>query len=272
MLKLSYPVTTLSVLLLLAVPPGICGDESPDKKSDGAGAGVYGAGREKPVPEKYGVVEAEKPAETGTGVYGSGREVHVPSGPEYQKDAGEYLYNALKEAEASGPDDTRIPSVLRDMAKVFIARKEYAKAEAPLKRVIKFYETNMNPDHPDVADSLRSLADVYIKEGKYSQAGPLLKRGLAIYKKWSRKDYPYMDKYLANINNSLGILYLKEKKYSEAEPHFKEALKLREMVLGRDDREVGNTLKSYAELLSLTGRKKEADQMDKRAESIFSIP
>ena len=90
---------------------------------------------------------------------------------------------AIEEAEKFGPTDPRLALSLNNLAMVYCAQSEYAKAEPLYKRSLAIDEKALGPDHPSVARDLNNLAELYRTQGDYAKAEPLYKRSLAIREK-----------------------------------------------------------------------------------------
>ena len=89
----------------------------------------------------------------------------------------------LKQAESFGPQDTRLPRRLDNLAKLYLVEGRYAEAYPLYKRSLAIREKELDGRHPDVAKSVHDLAEIYRAQRKYAEAEPLYKRSLAIYEK-----------------------------------------------------------------------------------------
>lgn len=184
------------------------------------------------------------------------------------KQAEIYLKTTIKIAERFPAGDTRLPSTLNDLARVYIAEKKYSLAEPLYRRSLLFYEKYVGPDTVDTASSMNRLAEVYRLQGKYAEAEPLYMKALSIHEKTPVGN----NAALGTVLNNLGLTYLEQKKYAEAELLLKRALDKRQAALGSESILVAETLQNYAELLMETDRKKEAKKMLSRAREILSQP
>ena len=68
--------------------------------------------------------------------------------------------------------------------------------------------------------------------------------------------------------NNLALLHHVQGQYAEAEPLYQRSLAIREKVLGAEHPDVATILDNYAELLRVTGRSDEAEEMAARAKAI----
>jgi len=89
----------------------------------------------------------------------------------------------LKQAESFGPQDTRLPRRLDNLAKLYLVEGRYAEAYPLYKRSLAIREKELGGRHPDVAKSVHNVAEIYRAQRKYAEAEPLYKRSLAIYEK-----------------------------------------------------------------------------------------
>ena len=71
--------------------------------------------------------------------------------------------------------------------------------------------------------------------------------------------------------NNLGRLYFAQGRYKESEPLFLRALRIDKRVLGPIHPNVATLLDNLAVIYANTGRKSDADKMEKRATEIRSI-
>ena len=96
-------------------------------------------------------------------------------------EAEQHLVTALKDAEAFGTDDPRLPESLQTLAALYYAQGRDAEAEPLYQRaLVILMEKRLGPDHPDLARGLNNLAGVYRTQSRYAEAEPLYKRSLAI--------------------------------------------------------------------------------------------
>ena len=62
---------------------------------------------------------------------------------------------------------------LNNLADIYRAVGDYAKAEPLLKEALEIYRKVLGPEHPDVAVSVNNLAFLYQQIGEYAKAEPL---------------------------------------------------------------------------------------------------
>ncbi len=82
-----------------------------------------------------------------------------------------------------GPEHPELVRSLNDLAGLYLAQGDYARAEPLYARALGIREKALGPEHPEVARSLQNLAFLYQAKGDYARAEPLLTRARAIRKK-----------------------------------------------------------------------------------------
>ena len=94
--------------------------------------------------------------------------------------AEQTLRLALQEAEQFGPTDTRVATVLNNLASLCHNQRKLAEAETLYLRALAIRSEAYGPDHRMVAQSLNNLASLYRELGKHQEAEGFLLRALAI--------------------------------------------------------------------------------------------
>ena len=70
---------------------------------------------------------------------------------------------------------------LNNLAELYGAQGQYAKAEPLYHRALAIWEKALGPEQPNVALNLNNLGALYRQQGQSAEAEPLLKRSLAIW-------------------------------------------------------------------------------------------
>jgi tetratricopeptide (TPR) repeat protein len=222
-------------------------------------------------------------------------------------DAGKALQRRLEITErAYGLNNLKVARVLDNLAIVYIAQENYAKAEPFAKRTLDIREKLLPPEHVDLAESLNRLAKCYYYLGEYDRAEPLYLRVISLSQKfqgqssldlaWYTKNYALLlyaqnknaqaeslfqkaqemfaqekrDRDAAFSFYELAEFYRRQKKYDEAEVWFNKAIPLIDKVPDQDPYEFATILERYASLLRDTGRKTEAIPIEERAKLLKS--
>ena len=79
-------------------------------------------------------------------------------------------------------------SSLNNLAALYQAMGDYAKAEPLYQEALRIRQKVLGPEHPDTATSLNNLAELYQEMGEYAKAEPLYQEALRIREKasWAR--------------------------------------------------------------------------------------
>ena len=105
-------------------------------------------------------------------------------------EAEPFLVAAVEEAEAFGPQDSRLAESLNSLAELYRLQGNYAEAEPLYQRSLTIAEQALGPDHPNVGTSLNNLAALYSDQGNYAEAEPLYQRSLTIREQALGPDHP----------------------------------------------------------------------------------
>ncbi len=208
--------------------------------------------------------------------------------------------------KALGPDRAEVAASLNNLALLFYAKRQYAKAEPLMVRALAIHEKLVGPTHALVAGDLYNLAEVYRAQGQSANAEPALVRAVAIFEKELGPEHPDLASSLNNLAlvyraqgqyakaetlmvrvlaigekafgpdhpevatslNNLGLLYRDQGQYSKAEPILMRALAIREKALGPDHPDVGGSLNNLAFVYSDQGQYAKAEPLLVRAVAI----
>ncbi|HSF23784.1 MAG TPA: CHAT domain-containing protein, partial [Blastocatellia bacterium] len=153
---------------------------------------------------------------------------------------------------------------VNNLAGIYYARGDYAKAEPLYQRALAIYEKALGPNHMLVATALNNLATVYKDKGDYAKAEPLFQRVLVINEKALGPDHAGVGTSL----NNLALLYYVKGDYAKAEPLYQRALAIREKELGPDHANVASSLNNLAVLYNTRGDYAKAEPLFQRALAI----
>src|SRR5208282_309943 len=98
-----------------------------------------------------------------------------------------------------GPDHRDTATSLNNLAGLYWAMGEYAKAEPLYQETLQIRQKVLGPDHPDTANSLDNLAGLYQDMGEYAKAEPLYQEAVRIWEKVLGPDHPDTAKSLNNL-------------------------------------------------------------------------
>jgi tetratricopeptide (TPR) repeat protein len=124
--------------------------------------------------------------------------------------------------------------------------------QAALKKANSFGETD-----PRLCVTLESLAEVLFKQTKYTEAEKHCVAVLKIYEKMLGNSHPDV----GVVANNLAMLYHAQRNYQAAEQYYKQALPIRSKALGGEHPLVLNLIFNYTHLLTVTGRRAEAEKL-----------
>jgi len=174
--------------------------------------------------------------------------------------------------------------ILDKSAAIFLANRQFSKAEQLYKRLIQIRESDSRaPEHPrgnedftkflgqaltgaksKVADVYDELGRVYFVQGRFGEAADVYSKSLGILESEFGGNQPPVARGLSN----LATAYAAQSLYDRAQPLFLRAIEILERSNALEKAEGATTLENYALLLRKTGRNDEAAVMIKRAKDI----
>ena len=149
-------------------------------------------------------------------------------------EAEQLFERALETAERFPPGDARLGKSLNNLAAVYYAEKDYARAEPLMRRSLNVLKEALGPESADVAQIMKNLAALYFLQGDTAAAEPLLKQSLSILEKVHGPNHAYV----ATVLSNLAGLYQAQDRYSDAEPLLSRSLEIWETLLGTDHPDV----------------------------------
>jgi CHAT domain-containing protein len=177
------------------------------------------------------------------------------------KEAAEVYEQAVAKARSAfGATDPSTATLMNNLAALYAAMGQYAKAEPLYRRCLEIFEAKLGKDHPDVAQSLNNLAALYDDMGQYAKAEPLYRRSLKIREAKLGKDHPDV----AGSLNNLAALYQDMGVYAKAEPLYRRCLEIFEAKLGKDHPDVASSLNNLADLYDDMGQYARAEPLYRR--------
>src|SRR5262249_37175494 len=124
---------------------------------------------------------------------------------------------------------------LNNLALLYGAQRQYARAEPLYRRALAIAEKSVGPDHPAVAATLNNLAELYRDNGQYAEAEPLYRRALATAEKTLGPDHADV----AAIVDGMAALYRQLGRMTEAELLAIRAPRIRAIKRGKHWRPLG---------------------------------
>ena len=182
---------------------------------------------------------------------------------EYEKASVCYNKALTIREHALGQSDTALIESFYNLATLSEVKENYNEAAQLYKRAKKL----LNPQIRTHSSHFRAiqgyLAAIYYQRGSGSTQEEL-QRGILAY----RTIYGQNHIYLGATQHNLANFYLNEKNYKKSETSFKRAMGSIRHNAGSEHPYFAVVLEDYAELLRLTNREPQADQVGKQADSI----
>ncbi|HLE62952.1 MAG TPA: CHAT domain-containing tetratricopeptide repeat protein [Pyrinomonadaceae bacterium] len=170
----------------------------------------------------------------------------------------------------NAPDDPlylKIGYTLNCLARIYVDRGDYARAESAGKRILTIWEKAYGPESRMVATALADLADAYRIRGDYIQAESLLVRALPIADKAARENQPDANITLELAFGALATLYIDKGDYGRAEA----LLECQQAILeklGPDYPFLSEFLDTLATVSQFKGNFEKAERLSMRALAI----
>jgi len=159
-------------------------------------------------------------------------------------EARQWLESARRQFETQGIEGDTYAAVLNNLAELYRAQGDYAKAEPLYLRDLEITEKALGDSHPSVATTLNNLAELYRTQGDYAKAEPLYTRSLRIRESALGNEHPDVGQSL----NNLAGLYYSQGDYAKAEPLYLRDLEITEKALGDSHPSVATTLNNLGVL------------------------
>jgi CHAT domain-containing protein/Tfp pilus assembly protein PilF len=146
------------------------------------------------------------------------------------------------------------------LARGYMGRSDYARAEPALGQVVDIMKRAHGEAHADYARALNELTALYEAKGDYAAAEPLLRRALGIVKQSHGESHPDYARALAG----LARMYKAKGEYSSAEPLLRQALEIMKRERGESDAGYVAMLNELADLYRDTGDGGRAEALYRR--------
>ena len=166
----------------------------------------------------------------------------------------------------SGADHPNVATILNNLAEIYHIEGRYYEAESLIDRAFRIQAQTLGMEHPYLAYSLSNKAENFFLQGDYKKAESYYQMALAIREKHLGLNHPHT----ASTYFHLGKLYSASERYEEAEVLYRKALAIRESTFGLDHPTAASILQNLAILLRRLRRELEADEIEKRFQTIKS--
>ncbi|MGH9718653.1 MAG: tetratricopeptide repeat protein [Bryobacteraceae bacterium] len=162
------------------------------------------------------------------------------------------------------PDDTRLATVLYNLAGVYLEQGRYAQAEPLYRSSLEIREKAFGSGHPLAAEVWNNLGFLYLHQGKYKEAESWISKALEVWEKSAGSDA-----YAAVALSNLALLRSRQGSFDAAESLYQRAAAMEEATFGRDHPEVASTLMNLAALDRARGKREQAMGTYRKALAIF---
>lgn len=142
--------------------------------------------------------------------------------------------SALEAAESFPSGDARLGKSFNNLAAVYYAQEDYARAEPLMRRALAELRETLGPEDTEVAQTMKNLAALYYLQGNRGEAEALLKQALVILEQVHGPNHAFV----ATVLSNLAGLYQSENRYQDAEPLLTRSLAIWESLLGPDHPDV----------------------------------
>lgn len=148
-----------------------------------------------------------------------------------------------------------------DRAVLYHSQGAYREAEEFYHKALAKVERNLGTDHFRLAEILTKLAELHRSVERYDKAEMLLLQALKIFQRMQHRA-------VLTTYAVLADLYMFQERHREAEDLYLQALALIEDAAGVRQSDQLSIMGGYEKLLSVTGRKLEADRVRAKLRSI----
>lgn len=164
-------------------------------------------------------------------------------------EAERHFEEALETAERFPSDDPRLGKSYNNLAAVYYAQEDYARAEPLMRRALAQLREALGPENTEVAQTMKNLAALYYLQGNRSEAEALLKQSLAILEEVHGPNHAFV----ATVLSNLAGLYQAEDRFQDAEPLLTRSLAIWESLLGSDHPDVVRSRSLLAQVREAQG-------------------
>lgn len=164
--------------------------------------------------------------------------------------------------ELFGPKHSNYIDRLLGVGSLYRKNGNYESAESQVKLALELRARSHGRSHGSVARVLDELMRIYVMQRRFDEAEAAGTRALIIRQKAGDQGG------LAKTSHIMGLLFCAQAKYRPGVNALQEALKLREATVGSDHATVAEILETYAGVLRVQGRIREAEEAEKRIAQI----
>lgn len=166
------------------------------------------------------------------------------------------LLGKVNDTEMTAQDEYRNELVcFQNEMKRFLSERDYSKALALARKIVKKVEKKCGDSSPDLIAPLIDLGNLYRVAGKQSKAETVMLRSFEISGKTLEWDDPRM---LGSLRGLAGVLFDK-RKFPDAQPLFLRILAIERKNFGKKSREVQATKEYLGRVFAAQGKLAEAE-------------
>lgn len=169
------------------------------------------------------------------------------------------------EASAGG-EHPAVGTVMANLADLYMAANESAKAAAFYRRALELQEKAYGDTSLTVASTANSLGSALRQQGDLDRAEEAYGKSIAVYGKAGKAGRPD----LAAPLNNLALLQITSKRYSEAETNLRRAMEIVEQGLGNDHENLVPILRNMTALNAALGRSEALKACEDRISAILA--
>lgn len=163
------------------------------------------------------------------------------------------------------PDHLALAVVYEDLAVAQMMQGKFHDPETLLRQSMALEETELGPKNPKLAGSLLTYATVLTMQHRNANAVGPAERGWQILE---NTDQPVSKPYRASAMTVLSVIYFRAGRLAEAQSFAQQSVDLGEESLGPYHPRLASYLDNYAYILKHADHKKEAKEVQKRADAI----
>ena len=151
--------------------------------------------------------------------------------------------------EEDGREDADAGALFHNIAWVYEAQGDYAKAMEYYGKALAIRERVVGAEHPDTATTYNNIGGVYCAQGEYAKAMEYCGKALAISERVLGSEHPDT----ATTYNNIGGVYEDQGDYAKAMEYYGKALAISERVLGKEHPDTATTYNNIGEVYRAQG-------------------
>jgi tetratricopeptide (TPR) repeat protein len=183
-------------------------------------------------------------------------------------DAERTFEEQLKVAEeVYGEVSPKICPVLQTLVRFYLERGDAPRAESFAQQELTLAEKNAGNDNFSYSMGLMSVGYVYLTEKQYAKAEPYIQKAVNIHEQLTGPQRMI----LVSSKKMLCTVYDGLSQTDKAEPCYRQLLPLMEQVYGANSQALAPVLTGESQALRALGRTAEADDVDRRMQSLQPI-